>query len=273
MQQKMLRQRQAALQRQRSMARNLLGAGVVAQANPLAQPPKTFKVTSWAVAEGPAASPAARNSPLPTSARDAERPRAEETSTPHPSPSPPEGEKKSGDVDCLAIEEIFDECIQAGHGTVVSKEERDLLLQSAGGPARRPSGLRTGGGAAAVPAASPLPRDVGAVTGAGSRLVRHQHSGLDAEDVMSELIERHDSPEGLGAFSKIQPWDLSVGSPAEPEAAPFPLREEGRKAKGRWWKFGNGTAAAPVQEEVRNAPVAPRHSVEEVTAISNFVSE
>eukprot|EP00416_Gambierdiscus_australes_P014864 CAMPEP_0171076136 /NCGR_PEP_ID=MMETSP0766_2-20121228/13223_1 /TAXON_ID=439317 /ORGANISM="Gambierdiscus australes, Strain CAWD 149" /LENGTH=377 /DNA_ID=CAMNT_0011533075 /DNA_START=65 /DNA_END=1196 /DNA_ORIENTATION=- len=280
MQQKMLKHRQAALERQRSASRNRLGASVVAQANPLCQPPppSILKVPSWRslVVDGPAAKPAVEGDSAVAGAAPEEVVRAS---------TPGTGRGRGGDrrsmdevSDCLDVEEIFDKVVQAGAArhseeeTPTPEPRQDLpgLLPSPsnstmgaslnGAPRRgrskgtsppRPNmGGEAWGGAGGFTRAPARPGgDVVVQEMVSDFSMAGERSGFAPQRGRRRSSPPDDADEvqsmGSGAPPKTS-WDLDVGTGVqEPEEVSMPsaAAEGGRRGR-RWWKPWQGGRAS-----------------------------
>jgi len=311
MQQKMLKHRQAAMERQRSAARNRLGVSVVAQANPLVQPPK--KIPNWGAppleGELPTPAPAHKNSEGMTGCETQKLEDAVAPSSGIPSARTGVENPLDSIADCLAVEEIFDECIQAGPGIVVSAgaeephrghgEQRQQRLLS---PGRRGAGAalspqvtprQTPRSAALCSTSSTRTRDSNEAWGGAGAAQRgrgpRRAGGVCEEEVSdfnmpgpSEVLPRggrrrpapsseQDEVQSLGSGrGKLQSWDLDIDA-VEPEPAKEPegAGVEGRRGR-RWWKPWQGHGQQ--QDEAR--PGSRRADpVQEVTTVCNFSSE
>jgi len=279
LQQKMLRHRQVSLERQRCAARNRLGASMVAQANPLCQPARSLQLPEWGAA-APDGPPSSRT----TGSGDAAGPEAqkkEESATPLTSRS--QGKAAGGSkqlevvADCLAVEEIFDECIQAGPGIVVSPrlEERQQLVRDRHVGSMEPARpvAPTPGSLPKIP--SPRGGDASEAWGGAAGLQRG-HSRFAAVIVEDEVMDLFGSPSDRQADAQPRGGRrrLMPSSDADEEAdAPADLDggagTESRRGR-RWWKWQGGKAGQE-QDEVR--PGSRRVAAsQEVTAVCNFSS-
>jgi len=271
MQQRMMKQRQAALERQRSASRNRLGASVVAQANPLAQPPRTLKLPSYGLhpLEGPpSATPAPRTSSKGEIAAQSE----EAANQPVPLNSGRSQGRGGGDAkaaplenvgDCMAVEEMFDECIlAAGPGVAGSagaeEEPTDCEPRGRGGANEAWGGA---GGLvrdrSCVAAPGVVTEEVSGFTPLGERHPEQMPRGgrrRQAPGAEPEEVQSFDAP---GA--RMKSWDLDVGAeePRQEAEAVQAIEgagaDQGRRGR-RWWKPWSGGGKDPrgdQQEEAR----------------------
>ncbi|CAJ1350957.1 unnamed protein product [Effrenium voratum] len=241
LQQKMSRQRQLALEKQRVSARKQLGAGVIASASPMLQA-SHFRGRDWdQMPDGLGlSSPVlkeSRSSPEPKTAptspqEDRERPEAVKTGT-----------KPIDDaLDGLAEELLLDDRLPAG------KKLEESMSQSRGGssPSKVPGGAWSDG------------KDgVEAELGPREGLRRKQQTLiLDEENPSAapqvKSVVRVTTPPAAPGRS----WDLTV---EDSRTEPGNNRRSRAEPAKSWWPFGGGGAS-----------VAPAEIKEEVTAVSSF---
>ncbi|CAK9013288.1 unnamed protein product [Durusdinium trenchii] len=283
LQQKMTRQRQLALEKQRISARKQLGAGVIASASPMQSTP--FRAKDWdqVLPDVLSLSPPLKDSR--SEHKTAPSTPIEEVERPEPVKT---GKLEGLDdaLDGLAEELLLDERLPA-------PKRLDLAsggsLPSRAGDANRGKPLPGAPGAAGAgawgdpkarqsvqslagieednlyEASFELPHFRGEV-GAGMRRKQQTlilEDGVEADGPPSNLtpnlarVARAPAASVASAAAPGKSWDLTI----EVTDAKTEVRDRRPRAEGRsWWPFGGSSGAAEVRSETK----------EEVTAISSF---
>jgi len=279
MQQKLVQQRQLMRDRHRSASRNRLGVSVVAQANPLAQPPVN-RLPHWRnlSVDRPPSGGAKSGATKPGSDHGKTSPSA--------GPGPADGGDSSlgnnmferislrpksslDDIsDCAGVEEIFDVCIQ---GSVPEAEEHiphphsEVHQSPHGFSTRRPVAGTPGAVSGETPRVHASPRERGAseAWGGSQGFQRAPSRRMGGDSVIESVADFGDNrpPRGrmgddheVTPFSARKPrasWDLDirVSTPegvVEPDANVIVLNggsgappETGGRRGRRWRMFGN----------------------------------
>jgi hypothetical protein len=259
-QQKMNRQRQLALERQRSAARRNLGAGVIASANPVLQ--SNLKAPNWdkllpdgLTIAGSNQVGRSRLSPNDVAANDSTAPNSPQAD------STAKGVSKIGSISQVSTFDDFDglaeEILTDTTVPVAAKEAaKEAALQLAKSSASPPIGTRKRGTRASDFDSAMTESSDGGFGGVGSQqdrnglaaMRRRQKTELLGED--EEGVQAFSAPKvGAGQTSPSKTWDLQVEAAVQP-------KENGRKrggaggGGGSWWPFNQQGKPDSIQEEV-----------------------